>query len=75
MVANIFQNHHHLGFLDLFQGADNRGGLMEDTEVGITQIDNVYEMYYLGISDLGTGGIASAKYGDSRRNFPVAMVA
>jgi len=62
-------------FLDMYEAADNRGGLMEDTEVGITQIDNVYEMYYLGISDLGTGGIASAKYGDSRRNFPVIRLA
>ena len=48
---------------------------MTDTEVGITQIDNVSEMYYLGISDLGTGGIATSKYGDSRRNFPVIRLA
>jgi hypothetical protein len=62
-------------FLELFEPADRRGQLMEDTEVGVTQIDNVYEMYYLGISDLGTGGIASSKYGDSRRNFPVIRLA
>jgi len=39
------------------------------------QIDNVTEMYYIGISDLGSGGITTAKYGDSRRNFPVIRLA
>jgi hypothetical protein len=62
-------------FLDRFDGNDLRGGLMTNTIPGVTQIDNVTEMYYIGISDLGTGVIATAKYGDSRRNFPVIRLA
>jgi tetratricopeptide (TPR) repeat protein len=62
-------------FLDLFNPNDRRGGLMTETVVGITQIDNVTDMYYIGISDLGSGGIATSKYGDSRRNFPVIRLA
>jgi hypothetical protein len=62
-------------FLEKFSGNDRRGGLMTNTVPGVTQIDNVTDMYYIGISDLGAGGIATAKYGDSRRNFPVIRLA
>ena len=62
-------------FLDLFDAADRRGTLMTNTVTGVTQIDNVSDMYYIGISDLGSGGIATAKYGDSRRNFTVIRLA
>ena len=62
-------------FLDNFDPNDLRGGLMTETVSGVTQIDNVTDMYYIGISDLGSGGITTAKYGDSRRNFPVIRLA
>ncbi len=62
-------------FLELFNNNDRRGGLMTNTVPGVTQIDNVTDMFYIGISDLGSGGIATAKYGDSRRNFPVIRLA
>jgi hypothetical protein len=62
-------------FLDLFDPADRRGTLMTNTVPGVTQIDNVSDMYYIGISDLGSGGITTAKYGDSRRNFTVIRLA
>lgn len=62
-------------FLELYDSMDLRGGLMMETVSGVTQIDNVTDMYYIGISDLGSGGIATAKYGDSRRNFPVIRLA
>ncbi len=48
---------------------------MTNTVPGVTQIDNVSDMYYIGISDLGSGGITTAKYGDSRRNFTVIRLA
>lgn len=62
-------------FLDNFDANDLRGDLMTETVPGVTQIDNVTDMYYIGISDLGSGGITTAKYGDSRRNFPVIRLA
>ena len=62
-------------FLDKFNPNDNRGGLMSNTIPQVTLIDNITEMYYVGISDLGSGGNATSKYGDSRRNFPVIRLA
>jgi len=62
-------------FINLFDVNDRRGGIMTNTVEGETQIDDVTEMYYIGISDLGSGGITTSKYGDSRRNFPVIRLA
>lgn len=63
------------GFLALYGPNDRRGGLMINTIPTVTQIDNVTEMYYIGVGDGNDGGINCAKYGDSRRNFPVIRLA
>ncbi len=62
-------------FLDNFGPNDRRGGLMTETIPEVTQIDNVTEMYYIGIGSTNSGFINCAKYGDSRRNFPVIRLA
>jgi tetratricopeptide (TPR) repeat protein len=62
-------------FLDNFGPNDRRGGLMTETVPEVTQIDNVTEMYYIGIGTTNSGFINCAKYGDSRRNFPVIRLA
>ena len=62
-------------FLDNFGPNDRRGGLMTETVPEVTQIDNVTEMYYIGIGTTNSGSINCAKYGDSRRNFPVIRLA
>lgn len=62
-------------FLTLYGPNDRRGGLMTNTVPNVTQIDNVTEMYYIGVGDGNDGGINCAKYGDSRRNFPVIRLA
>ena len=64
-----------LSFLANFSPNDRRGRLMTDTEKGETQIDDVTEMYYIGVGDGNDGGINCAKYGDSRLNFPVIRLA
>ena len=62
-------------FLDNYGPNDRRGGLMTETVPEVTQIDNVTEMYYIGIGTTNSGSINCAKYGDSRRNFPVVRLA
>ena len=62
-------------FLDKYGPNDRRGGLMTETIPEVTQIDNVTEMYYIGIGTTNSGSINCAKYGDSRRNFPVIRLA
>ncbi len=62
-------------FLALYGPNDRRGGLMTNTVKFATEIDDVTEMYYIGVGDGNDGGINCAKYGDSRRNFPVIRLA
>jgi len=62
-------------FLDNYGPNDRRGGLMTETIPEVTQIDNVTDMYYIGIGTTNSGFINCAKYGDSRRNFPVIRLA
>mgnify|MGYP001813989941 CR=1 FL=1 len=62
-------------FLDNYGPNDRRGGLMTETIPEVTQIDNVTEMYYIGIGTTNSGFINCSKYGDSRRNFPVIRLA
>ena len=62
-------------FLDNFGPNDRRGGLMTETQAGVTQIDNVTEMYYIGVGENNSGFINCAKYGNSRRNFPIIRFA
>ncbi len=65
----------HSTFLEKYGPNDRRGGLMTETIPEVTQIDNVTEMYYIGIGTTNSGSINCAKYGDSRRNFPVIRLA
>lgn len=62
-------------FLDNYGPNDRRGGLMTETIPEVTQIDNVTDMYYIGIGSTNSGFINCSKYGDSRRNFPVIRLA
>lgn len=62
-------------FLDNYGPNDLRGGLMTETIPEVTQIDNVTDMYYIGIGSTNSGFINCSKYGDSRRNFPVIRLA
>jgi hypothetical protein len=48
---------------------------MTETIPEVTQIDNVTDMYYIGIGTTNSGFINCAKYGDSRRKFPVIRLA
>lgn len=61
-------------FLQLFDPADLRGQLQEDTHPGYT-LENINKMYYIGVGAIRSGGINTSKWGNYYTVIPLIRLA
>ncbi len=61
-------------FLQLFDPADLRGHLQEDTHPGYT-LENINSMYYIGVGAIRNGGNNTAKWGNYYTVIPLIRLA
>ncbi len=61
-------------FIELFDPADLRGQLQQDTHPGYT-LENINSMYYIGVGAIRSGGTNTAKWGNYYTAIPVIRLA
>ncbi len=61
-------------FMELFEPADLRGQLQEETHTGYT-LENIHSMYYIGVGAIRSGGVNTAKWGNYYTAIPLIRLA